>query len=91
MFSSHHVWAEVLPEERADIGYHYYDGGGVEVDGATMLVRTLPTAVRRLCLVRWLALLLSVVRLPARRRFSGRRPPLTMAVRLRLPVGLSGV
>ena len=39
MFSSHHVWAEVLPEERADIGYHYYDGGGVEVDGATMLVR----------------------------------------------------
>ncbi|MEJ2114860.1 MAG: DUF3570 domain-containing protein [Gammaproteobacteria bacterium] len=31
--------AEVLPEERADIGYHYYDGGGVEVDGATMLVR----------------------------------------------------
>ena len=37
--SSHHAWAEVLPEERADIGYHYYDGGGVEVDGATMLVR----------------------------------------------------
>jgi len=33
------TWAEVLPEERADIGYHYYDGGGVEVDGATMLVR----------------------------------------------------
>jgi len=32
-------WAEVLPEERADIGYHYYDGGGVEVDGVTMLVR----------------------------------------------------
>ena len=31
--------AEVLPEERADIGYHYYDGDGVEVDGATMLVR----------------------------------------------------
>ncbi len=33
------VNAEVLPEERADIGYHYYDGGGVEVDGATLLVR----------------------------------------------------
>ncbi len=32
-------YAEVLPEERADIGYHYYDGGGVEVDGPTMLVR----------------------------------------------------
>jgi len=33
------LWAEVLPEERADIGYHYYDGDGVEVDGVTMLVR----------------------------------------------------
>jgi len=33
------AWAEVLPEERADVGYHYYDGGGVEVDGVTMLVR----------------------------------------------------
>lgn len=33
------AWAEVLPDERADIGYHYYDGGGVEVDGVTMLVR----------------------------------------------------
>ncbi len=38
-FSFQNIWAEVLPEERADIGYHYYDGGGVEVDGATMLVR----------------------------------------------------
>jgi len=28
-----------LPEDRADIQYHYYDGGGVEVDGATVLVR----------------------------------------------------
>lgn len=37
--SIHTVSAEVLPEERADIGYHYYDGGGVEVDGATLLVR----------------------------------------------------
>ena len=33
------LFAEVLPEERADVGYHYYDGGGVEVDGVTMLVR----------------------------------------------------
>ena len=39
IFCSNNVWAEVLPEERADIGYHYYDGGGVEVDGVTMLVR----------------------------------------------------
>ncbi|MBT8113596.1 MAG: DUF3570 domain-containing protein [Gammaproteobacteria bacterium] len=39
IFSIQNTWAEVLPEERADIGYHYYDGGGVEVDGATMLVR----------------------------------------------------
>ncbi|MFK7816187.1 MAG: DUF3570 domain-containing protein [Gammaproteobacteria bacterium] len=38
-FGHQNVLAEVLPEERADIGYHYYDGGGVEVDGATMLVR----------------------------------------------------
>ncbi len=39
IYSIQLVHAEVLPEERADIGYHYYDGGGVEVDGATMLVR----------------------------------------------------
>ena len=39
IFCSNYVWAEVLPEEHADIGYHYYDGGGVEVDGVTMLVR----------------------------------------------------
>jgi hypothetical protein len=38
-FCYQNVFAEVLPEERADIGYHYYDGDGVEVDGATMLVR----------------------------------------------------
>ena len=31
--------AAVLPDERADVGYHYYDGGGVEVDGPTLLVR----------------------------------------------------
>lgn len=39
IYSTQITLAEVLPEERADIGYHYYDGGGVEVDGATMLVR----------------------------------------------------
>ena len=31
--------AAVLPDERADVGYHYYDGGGVEVDGPTLLIR----------------------------------------------------
>ena len=31
--------AEVLPDERIDTGYHYYDGGGVEVDGPTFLMR----------------------------------------------------
>ncbi len=39
IYSVQNTWAEVLPEERGDIGYHYYDGGGVEVDGVTMLVR----------------------------------------------------
>ena len=39
IFNMQNAWSEVLPEERADFGYHYYDGGGVEVDGATMLVR----------------------------------------------------
>ena len=31
--------AGVLPEERADALYHYYNGGGVEVDGPSVLVR----------------------------------------------------
>lgn len=31
--------AEVLPEERADVLYHIYDGGGVQVDGPSVLVR----------------------------------------------------
>ena len=34
-----HADAASLPEDRADIQYHYYDGGGVEVDGPTILVR----------------------------------------------------
>jgi hypothetical protein len=31
--------AAVLPEERADLLYHRYDGGGVKVDGPSVLVR----------------------------------------------------
>lgn len=33
------VQAVVLPEERADAMYHRYDGGGVTVDGPSVLVR----------------------------------------------------
>lgn len=33
------VTAGVLPEERADTLYHYYDGGGVQIDGPSVLVR----------------------------------------------------
>jgi hypothetical protein len=29
----------VLPEDRADVLYHYYDGGGVQIDGPSVLVR----------------------------------------------------
>jgi hypothetical protein len=31
--------AGVLPEDRADMMYHYYDGGGVTIDGPALLVR----------------------------------------------------
>lgn len=31
--------AAVLPEDRADALYHYYDGGGVEISGPSLLVR----------------------------------------------------
>ena len=31
--------AGVLPEDRADAMYHYYDGGGVTIDGPSLLVR----------------------------------------------------
>jgi hypothetical protein len=31
--------AAVLPEDRGDALYHYYDGGGVEVEGPSILVR----------------------------------------------------
>ncbi len=31
--------AGVLPDDRADLMYHYYDGGGVQIDGPSLLVR----------------------------------------------------
>jgi hypothetical protein len=31
--------AGVLPEDRADLMYHVYDGGGVQIDGPSLLVR----------------------------------------------------
>ncbi|MGA9031919.1 MAG: hypothetical protein WB402_05330, partial [Sulfuricaulis sp.] len=34
-----HGQATVLPDERADGMYHYYDGGGVRVTGPALLVR----------------------------------------------------
>ncbi len=37
--ASQSVIAGVLPEDRADILYHSYDGGGVEVTGPALLVR----------------------------------------------------
>ena len=36
---SQQAHAASLPEDRADVMYHNYDGGGVEVDGPTVLVR----------------------------------------------------
>jgi hypothetical protein len=33
------VLAGVLPEDRADVMYHVYDGGGLKVDGPSVLVR----------------------------------------------------
>lgn len=33
------AFAGVLPEDRSDILYHLYDGGGVEIDGPSVLVR----------------------------------------------------
>jgi hypothetical protein len=32
-------WAGVLPEDRADVLYHRYEGGGVTIDGPSVLVR----------------------------------------------------
>lgn len=33
------AFATVLPEDRADVLYHLYDGGGVEIDGPSILIR----------------------------------------------------
>jgi len=33
------VWAGVLPEDRTDLLYHRYEGGGVKIDGPSLLVR----------------------------------------------------
>jgi hypothetical protein len=33
------AFAGVLPEDRTDILYHLYDGGGVEIDGPSLLMR----------------------------------------------------
>lgn len=38
-FLALNVSAAVLPEDRADVLYHSYDGGGVEVSGPSVLVR----------------------------------------------------
>lgn len=32
-------WAAVLPEDRIDVLYHAYEGGGAEIDGPSVLVR----------------------------------------------------
>jgi hypothetical protein len=39
LFLCGQVVAAVLPEERADLLYHSYDGGDVEIDGPSVLVR----------------------------------------------------
>ena len=39
-FASIAVQAQVLPEERADILYHSYDGGGVKITGPSFLARS---------------------------------------------------
>jgi nuclear transport factor 2 (NTF2) superfamily protein len=39
LFSAGTANAGVLPDDRADILYHLYDGGGVQIDGPSVLVR----------------------------------------------------
>ncbi len=39
LVTSSSVLAGVLPEDRADVLYHLYDGGGVAIDGPSILVR----------------------------------------------------
>jgi len=38
-FFSSHLSAAVLPEDRADVMFHSYDGGGAEISGPSLLVR----------------------------------------------------
>lgn len=33
------AWAGVLPDDRTDVLYHLYEGGGVQIDGPSLLVR----------------------------------------------------
>lgn len=39
VFAAHTSFAAVLPDERIDVMYHGYDGGGAEIDGPSILVR----------------------------------------------------
>ncbi|MEJ2298072.1 MAG: DUF3570 domain-containing protein [Woeseiaceae bacterium] len=39
LFACPMAQAGVLPDDRADVLYHLYDGGGVEIDGPSVLVR----------------------------------------------------
>ena len=39
IFGSHGASGSVLPEDRADFLYHRYEGGGVTIDGPSILVR----------------------------------------------------
>jgi hypothetical protein len=39
LFASNSALAGVLPEDRSDILYHLYEGGGVRIDGPSVLVR----------------------------------------------------
>ena len=40
VFTSRFASAAALPENRSDVMYHYYSGGGTTVDGPALLVRT---------------------------------------------------
>lgn len=39
LLSCSFVYAAVLPEDRADLMYHSYDGGGAEISGPSLLIR----------------------------------------------------
>lgn len=38
-FIGHSAYAATLPEERADVMYHSYDGGGIQITGPSVLIR----------------------------------------------------